>query len=521
MHRFGRLVAALWVVALVWGSVPARAQDGAPSAEPITVGMTDFPASLDPADAFDFNAWEVLSHLYVGLTRQVAGTLDYELALAEDVQVSDDRLTYIFTLRDGLTFSDGTPITAQTFVNSVERVLRLNGDAAQAVAPYVADVRASDRRTLAFTLTRPVPYFLALVALPPYFPQHPSLAAEPLARPFADGLIGNGPYTLEAFDVGEQIVLRANPAYALGDPPLSERIVLRRYARSQDLRDALLAHEVDVAWRALLVEHLLQVQDVDGLRVYDVPSTRVFYLYLGQNHEPTDDPLVREALTVLISRQEATDADFQGYLSPLTSLVPELFADTYAPLWPDAPDVERAELVLRAGGYRERVTSRLRIQISMSQYLYGVPYTSALSRMARASFNGTDYVSYDLLTDVEARAFLEALRSGTASLAVFVWTPLVPHPDAYLRPLLHSDYDMPRNSRYASAELDALLDQAAATGDPATQGALYRQVAQAVYEDFALVPLWQDHVQAVAWEDVAGVEVEPNFFLHYELLQRR
>ncbi len=521
MHRWARWIAVVVVLSVGVAHVPARAQDGAPSADAITVGMTDLPASLDPADAFDFNAWEVLSHLYVGLTRQVAGTLDYELALAEDVQVSDDRLTYIFTLRDGLAFSDGTPITAQTFVDSVQRVLRLGGDAAQAVTPYVADVRATDRRTLVFTLTRPVPYFLALVALPPYFPQHPSLAAEPLPRPFADGLIGNGPYLLEAFDVGRQIVLRTNPNYTLGAPPLTETVVLRRYARSQDLRDALLAHEVDVAWRALLTEHLLQVQGVEGLRVYDVPATRVFYLFLGQNHEPTDDPLVREALTALIARQEAAETDFQGYLSPLTSLVPDFFADAYAPLWPEGPNVERAELVLRAGGYRERVTSRLRIQISMSQYLYGVPYTSALARMARASFNGTDYVSYELLTDVEGRAFLETLRSGTASLAVFAWTPLVPHPDAYLRPLLHSDYDMPRNSRSARAAIDALLDEAAAQPNAAAQSALYRQVARAVYADFALVPLWQDHVQAVAWENVAGVQVEPNFFLHYALLQRR
>lgn len=521
MRQWKRLAAVILAGALLLGSVGGHAQGGVPSPETIIIGVTDLPSSLDPADAFDFNAWEVLSHLYVGLTRQVAGTLDYELALAQDVTVSADRLTYTFTLRDGLAFSDGTPITAQTFVNAIERVLRLGGDAAQAVAPFVADMRATDRRTLVFTLRRPVPYFLALVALPPYFPQHPDLAAEPLPRPFADGLVGNGPYLLERFDVGEQIVLRANPDYALGDPPLSEQIVLRRYARSQDLRDALLAHEVDLAWRALLIEHVLQVQSVDGLRVYDVPSTRVFYLYLGQNHEPTDDPLVREALSVLISRQEAAETDFAGYLSPLTSLLPPQFPEAYAPLWPDAPNVERAELTLRAGGYRERVTSRLRIQISMSRYLYGVPYSAALSRMARASFNGTDYVSYDLLTDIETRAFLETLRSGTGSLAVFAWTPLVPHPDAYLRPLLHSDYEMPRNSGYADTAIDALLDRAATLDDVAAQGALYRQVAERVYADFALVPLWQDHVQAVAWEDVVGVQVEPNFFLHYERLGRR
>lgn len=506
------------LAAVIAGAMPAPAR--AQSGDTITIGMTDLPASLDPGDAFDFNAWEVLRHLYTGLTRQVPGTLDYELALAGDVRVSEDRLTYTFTLREGIAFTDGTPITAQTFVDSLARVEALRGAAAQAVTPYVADVSAPDARTLVFTLTRPIPYFLGLVALPPYFPQHPDLAATRTAQPFADDFVGNGPYLLDAFDVREQIRLVANPAYDLGLQPKTGTIVLRYFARSQDLRNALQLHTIDIAWRTLLLPHLEQAAATEGVRLVEVPSTRVFYMFLGQVREPTDDPLVREAITALIEREEAARETFEGHISPLTSLVPDLFPDAYAPIWPDEPDYEYAEDTLLAAGYRERQMSQLSFSISFSQYAYGDPYTAGVTQMARSSFNGTDFIEYSIYTEIERAAFFDVLTEGSGSLAVYGWNPVVPHPHAYLYPIAHSSQDMPSNSRYATSDIDALLEQAATLDDPAAQGALYREVAQLLKEDFAIIPLWQDHLQVVAWDDIGGIQIEPNYFLRYDLLAR-
>ncbi len=512
------LTVSVLLAAVVAGAMasPARAQPG----DTITIGMTDLPVSLDPADVFDFNAWEVLRHLYTGLTRQIPGTLDYELALADDVRISEDRLTYTFTLRDGIAFTDGTSITAQTFVDSLARVVALRGRAAEAVTPYVADVSAPDERTLVFTLTRPIPYFLGLVALPPYFPQHPDLAAADTPQPFADGFVGNGPYLLDAFAVREQIRLVANPDYDLGLQPKTETIVLQYFARSQDLRNAIQTHAVDLAWRALLLPHLEQAAAVEGVTLVDVPSTRVFYMALGQVREPTDDPLVREAITALIEREKTAYDVFDGHIAPLTSLVPPIYREAYAPIWPDEPDYDYAESVLLVAGYRERQTSRLRLSIAFSQYVYGDPYPAGVTQMARASFSGTDFVDYGIYTEIEPDAFFDVLTEGTGSVAIYGWNPIVPHPHAYLYPIAHSSQAMPANSRYAAPEIDALLEQAALQDDPAEQGVLYRQVAELLKEDFAIIPLWQDHLQIVAWDDIGGIQIEPNYFLRYDLLVR-
>lgn len=494
----------------------------AQQSDTITIGVTDLPDTLDPADAYDFNAWEVLSHLYTGLTRQKSGTLDYELALASSYRVSSDRLTYTFTLRQDAAFSDGTPITAQTFVDSINRVLALKRDAIQAVEPYVSGVEASPGGELVFHLAQPVPFFLKLLALPPYFPQHPTLAAADRAQPFADqGLIGNGPYLLSRFDVHTRIVLKVNPRYTLGPPPATATIVIKAYARSQDLRDALRNHEIDLAWRALLLDHVLQLKDNPHLKVVESPSTRVFYLYLGQAREPADDPLVRQAITLLVDRQGAIDQVFHGHLTALDSLIPAQFPTAYAPLWPDKPDLAAAESVLNTAGYKDRTGRRLELAVGFPQPVFGDPYTAAVTQMVRSSFGASRLIDESIYTDIERNAAISTLQSGSVSAAVFAWTPLVPDPYAYLYPLFDSSQDLPANSRYARPEIDVLLGQAARLDDPAAQGALYQDIAHWIFDDHAMIPLWQDHIQVVAWDDIDGILIEPNYFLHYDQLVRR
>ncbi len=510
------LVVLLAALLLPLSITPARAQDP----DTITIGTTDLPTSLDPGDAYDFAAWEVLSHLYTGLTRQVPGTVDYELALAESYSVSNDRMTYTFTLRPDAPFDDGTPITAQTFVDSITRTRALKRSAAQAIEDVVDTVEADDEGRLVFHLEQPVPYFLALLALPPYFPQHPTLVATGDPQPFAEGLISNGPYTLVTFDIGDEIVLAANPAYTLGPAPLTSTIVLRAFARAQDLREALLGGEIDLAWRALFTSDLTILQNTDGIQLVDAPSTRVFYLNFNHTRDPFEDPFAREGVTLLIERASLIREALHGFATPLTSLVPEQFPDAYAPVWPEEPDIQRAEDVLRAASYSTRGQSRLQFQINFSQPTYGDTYVSAASELVRASFTSTDFVDTGVFSAIDTSTFVRALERGEGQAFLFAWTPLVPDPAAYLGPLAHSDSMIPRNAGYASDDKDALLDRAALLDDPAERGALYREVAGLLLKDYDLVPLWQDHIQVAAREDIRGIQLEPNFFLHYDLLVR-
>src|SRR5262249_28591544 len=153
--------------------------------------------SLDPADAGDVFSWEVLTHLYTGLTRQVPGTLRYELALAATHTVSDDGLIHTFTLKPGIAFNDGTPITAQSFADSITRVLRLQGKGSAVVAPYIKSAAVDSSGALVLTLNAPVPYLEQLLALPPYFALNPADFPANQMNLTPQHLSSNGTYKLD------------------------------------------------------------------------------------------------------------------------------------------------------------------------------------------------------------------------------------------------------------------------------------------------------------------------------------
>ncbi len=408
-------------------------------------------------------------------------------------------------------------------MDSINRVVALERGAAKAVTPYLDRVEASENGELVFHLKSPVPYFLGLLALPPYFPQHPALISSDQPVPLPDQVIGNGPYVLERYDYRTEYVLQANPSYTLGPAPVTSTIILKGFNRSQDLREALRAHQIDLAWRSLFLGDLINLDGTEGLNIVKVPSTRVFYAYMNHDLEPFDDPLVREAITVLLSRQGIVDNVFNGYAAPLTSMVPDLFTDAYAPIWPDDPDIPRAEETLRAAAYSTRGQGRLQFTIVISQPTYGDVYAAAAAELDRSSFDNTDFIATGIYSDIQTTAFIQALERGEGEkqLVLFGWTPIVPHPDAYLRPLAYSTSTIPQHGRYGSAQIDSLLDEAALSDNPAASGEQYQEVARLLLDNFDIAPLWQDQLQLLAWDNITGIQVEPNFFLHYDLLAKQ
>src|SRR5260221_6233489 len=143
----------------------------AAGADTVIIGYTDGAGSLDNAHAYDKHSWEILQNTGEGLLKYKVASIEVEPGLATDMpKISADGLTYTFTLRDNLTFADGTAITAQTFVDSIKRVQTLKGQVEGLVTQYISKVEAPDAKTVVFTLTGPLGFFNALVATPPYYP---------------------------------------------------------------------------------------------------------------------------------------------------------------------------------------------------------------------------------------------------------------------------------------------------------------------------------------------------------------
>lgn len=514
------LFALVLTSVLIIGLVPVNAQ--APIT--ITIGTTDFPQSLDPATAVDLPSWEILNHLSTGLTQQIPGTLRYELALAEAHEQSPDGLTHTYTIRSDAAFDDGTPITAEIFADSINRVINLGRDGAEFVSRYVASVTASDAVTLVFTLHTPLPDFDALVGLPPFFPQHPDSYPEgdilDLSALNLD-LITNGAYRLESFEPGTSLTLSANTNYA-GAAPANDSIVMLGYRLPIDLREALLTREVDVAWRSLAQPDRAIIDAVPELVTHEQPDLQMFYLLLNHNtitlnnQNSFDDPSLREALTYLIDRDTSATLGWDETLLPANTIVPELFGTEVVPF--PVYDYTNADAILEEAGYRPRrrpvVTS-----LYISTDTYGDLLANATNELRRA-IEQSEIVDIQGISDSQTNTYISAINRGEYLGAIIGWWPHFASPAAYLYGLAHSSSPIPNGAGFESEVLDGLLEEAGTSTDPATRTARYTEVQSHLLENYDLIPLWQGKDVITYWQDVSGVQVEANSWLRFTSLTR-
>ncbi|MCI0712287.1 MAG: ABC transporter substrate-binding protein [Chloroflexi bacterium] len=495
---------------------PAQAQDSV-----IIIGTTDMPDTLDPAQSNDFLSWEILRHLYVGLTRQVPGTNTYELALAESHTVSEDGLTHTFTIRDDAAFADGTPITAQDFAGSINRVLNLDYAGAVMLEDIGLSVEVSEDDELVMTTNRPIPYFEGLVSLPLFFAVPESdFPADDVVQ-FPTSLTGNGVMTLANFNPGDEIELRANPDYAFGELAKTDTVILRHFNTSEDLRVAMQTGAIDMAWRSISLPDADElVEDNEDVQLVTTPSIRMWYLVFNKRFDYVDDPVVRESVLLTIDRDQIVTEDFGGYLTAAYSLVPEMVEGAYNLLWNIEPDPATAVQNMLDAGYREARFNRATFAISSSQPGYGDLRVSPIASILRDA-RPIRTLTLGGNTLIELPVFIEALTAGDYQAALFPWTPAVAHPHAYLYPLLHSDGLLAVRNNYESDEIDELLDEAVLLDDVEAQNENYQQVQTLIEEDASLVPLWQDVLIVAAQPNISGIQLEANFYLHYDLLEKQ
>jgi len=455
----------------------------------------------------------VLSHLYTGLTRQLPGTLRYDLALAATHTVSADGLTHKFTIRPDAAFDDGTPISVRTFVDSINRTLQLQGKGAALIAPYVKSVGVDSSGALAITLNAPIPYLDQLLALPPFSPVHPGDFRSNAFNRTPSHLISNGVYKLGSFEPPNSLTLVADPTYK-GTLPATPTIILKHFDVPADLRRALVAHQVDVAWRGLPADDIQIATQNKDVHEITAPSLQTFYLLIGQQQKPFDDPGLRQGMLYLLDREKVATTALHGTGVPLYTLIPPQLASPSTPTYPKF-DLIQGKSVLDKAGYSQYRTADS--ELESARLVYGEACFRAVDQ-----FSSILTLSRAIRTtpqDIAPQTVFDQIERGTFRLVVVGWTPLVPHPDAYLRPLLGSAGQLAAGAHYANPQIDKLLNQAARLIDTAEQGTLYDQAQALALKDVIAIPLWQANQSLLAWTSVNGVLIEPNFLLRYDRLK--
>jgi peptide/nickel transport system substrate-binding protein len=354
---------SLSVVALAFLAVRCGAPAGeGPGAEGAPVqGGTAVVSRISDFDAFnqfvstDYDTSQVLRFMLFMPLVQLDAEYQYHPYMADSMWLSDDGRTLSFRVREGLTWHDGTPVTADDVVWSVETYM--NPDLAYANAQYfqfVDRVEKTDDRTVVFHFTEvhsdPLADFLDWEPMPRHLLQDIEVT-EMRNAPFNREPVGNGPFRFVSWQANQQVVFEANPDFALGRPYL-DRIVFRIIPEQTTELTELLTGNLDLV-RAIQPAEAARVESGDRTRLIAYPSRSYTYLAWNTHNPLFADARVREALTMAIDRQQIVDALLYGYGTIAVSDVMPFQWQFDRELEPWPYDPEEARRLLAEAGWTD------------------------------------------------------------------------------------------------------------------------------------------------------------------------
>lgn len=350
--RLQRFLLLVFMVCLFTVSSLSAAQ------EPVTlrIGTTYMIDTLNPT--VGFYGYTVRPLWYDTLVTWGGGN-NFQPGLAESWTVSEDGLTWQFTLRPDVTFSDGTPLTAEEAAWNINWIIENEIPAMTSYMTNVDGAEALDATTLQINLSAPVPDMISgkllfVWMLPPSIWE--GLSAEEITN--LDGLMtttGSGPYRLVEHQPDEYMIMEANPDY-WGGRPLADQIIYREYATEDALVQALLAGDIDVVLTvpSFGAQPLL---DSDVVEVSIGSNTNLEELILNASANGTqpaslNDPVVRLAIAHAVDKVSIANVGYLGYAEVATTVLPTAMGDFHNSSIPEIPfDLDEANRLLDEAGY--------------------------------------------------------------------------------------------------------------------------------------------------------------------------
>jgi peptide/nickel transport system substrate-binding protein len=276
---------------------------------------------------------------------------ELEPALAESWEVSEDGLEYTFHLRKDVTFHNGEPFNADSVVFSWQRYI--SPDLEWSERWTMADnVEKVDDYTVKITTNEPKPLLLRTIAIhwamipPKYFEEVGEVE-------FGQNPVGTGPFMFVEWVQGDHVTLKANPNYWREGYPKVAEVIFRPIPESATRVAAIQTGEVDIVGR-LSSEEAQSLLGVEGVQVIRYPVSRVYYIAFNNMStgvgQPTEDPLVRQAMNHAVDVQAIIDALFDGYAKRATGFV-ATGEMGYGTVEPFEYDPDKARALLAEAGY--------------------------------------------------------------------------------------------------------------------------------------------------------------------------
>jgi oligopeptide transport system substrate-binding protein len=467
-------------------------------------GIGNEVTELDPHLVTGVAEGNVLRALFEGLVAEDPVDLRPVPGVAERWEISGEGRVYTFLLRANARWTNGEPVTAQDFVASFRRILTptLAADYANMLYilqgaeafhkgsnPDFAQVGATalDARTLRLTLEHPAPYFLSLIANPPWFPV-PLATIEKHGPAYQRGngwtrpgrIVTNGPFALKDWQPHQKIIATKHPGYwdaatvrlnAIHFYPIDSVDAEERAFRSGQL------HLTEFTPLSKIDSYLRDTPDV----LRRDPYLGTYFYRFNTRRPPLNDVRVRRALALAVDREAIATKVARGGQRPAQALTPPGTAG-YTAAAALATDVATARRLLAEAGFPAgRGLPAIDLLYNSSENHRAV--AEALQEMWRRDL-GVEV----RLTNQELKVVHAARRAGDFQLLRSDWVGDYLDPATFLD-IFRSDSGN-NYTGWTNPEYDAALFAAARTADPAARFALFQKAEALLLDAVPLIPLY-------------------------------
>jgi oligopeptide transport system substrate-binding protein len=514
VHRLACWLLPLLLLGLACGEaadlpdpIPAAGLPGPHRGGTLRFGISDDVRTLDPAIAYDEFSLYAERLVFDGLLAYAPATSEHPLelgpGLAESWTISQDRLTYTFTLRAGATYEDGTPIVAADFANAIERILDpginspaksfygiIEGGEARrkGEADHVSGVRALDDRTLEIRLGKPDESFLMVLAMVFIVPL-PKSWAERQGTRLRDHPLASGPFRLAKWEQGTRMVFERNPRYWNAKLPYLDRVEMDLQVQRDVAVLKFLRGEYDMIER-LSSDKYVQFARSPAWRPYvrTTPATNVYGEAMDVTKPPFNDKKVRQAMNYAINKEDSLRLYNQRMVISHGALPPGM-PGYDANMKPYPHDPAKARALLAEAGYLHGFT--------VDYWITGDEIAKKLAQSIQADL--AEVGIHIRIHEMTFPTYLSAFGRHELQFAYTSWYMDFPDPWNFLEIKFHSKNIATVNSNndtgFSNPKVDALLDQARVEPDREKRLALYHQVELILYDECPWV--WHYHTKIV------------------------
>ena len=449
----------------------------------LRLNLSAEPPTLDPAQAQDSQANTALRFMYEGLA-----TIDADgnpaPGAAESWDISEDGLTYTFHLRQGATWNNGDPVTANDFVFAWQRALSPETIPAPVYAYQLyyikgaeafntgettdfstVGVKAVDENTLEVTLENPTPYFLGLTSFYTYYPVHQATVEGNEAwAADASTMVTNGPFTLTTWVTGSELGWTKNEKYWDAANIKLTNVTASIVNSGATETSQYQGNEIDYAGAPTGEIPTDQIQPLseqlkDEFKLTDIAST--YYYEFNTKEAPFNNVKIRKAFAMAIDRQSLIDNVTKAGQTPAFGFVPTSIAglnnQSFRDEHPDADyfkeDAAAAKTLLEEGMAEEGITTLPSITL-----LYNTSENHQKLALAVADMWKNNLGVEIQTKNEEWSVFLESRKTGNFQIARAGWSADYNDPMTFMDMFVTGGGN--NNTGFANEEYDALIDAA-------------------------------------------------------------